>query len=344
MQKVLALDTISGDSALVKLHAGVSTPDATPSSATEGGAAIGDEVGSLPSVSVSVHDWAFAVCADASLAPPTLAPSTSSTATPTSATGSSAGSTMFSRASLLSEPLQSTSMERQLDASTAWDELRADYSVEWPLHLVLTQDAAAQYNKLFGLLWKTKRTCVEIELLFPKFMEPQYRRFSARDSVWLRPLQVLHGQMLFFLQNLFSYLQVDVVEAAHRELIGTIDSQQDFDAVRRAHATYLATMCKKSHVGVRPLMDGLKRIMRLCRHFSILVNTYSSAADIPHPEVNYCTCLRIDVCPCLTVPPRRSSPYLGASGVTRLTYSLCLNGRTPRSLLRALTTTGGSLL
>ena len=32
-------------------------------------------------------------------------------------------------------------------------------------------------------------------------------------------------------------------------------------------------------------MDGLRRILRLCRRFAALFGAYSNAADIPHAEV-----------------------------------------------------------
>jgi hypothetical protein len=199
-------------------------------------------------------------------------------------------------------------VERFLDISSSWDELQAAYAVEWPLHLILCRDSFAAYNKLMGLLWATARTQVELELLWPVLLDGRYRALPPRDNVWLRPLRSLHGRMLFFVKNFQLYLQVcdcpalrvletttlpspsrvfqvDVVEAAHRTLVSEVKSQRDFDSVRRAHTGYLAQMTKKSHVGVRPLMDGVHRLLRLCRHLAALVASYTNAADIPHAEV-----------------------------------------------------------
>lgn len=135
-------------------------------------------------VAVTVHDWTFSLQSDTHAPPP------------------SAGGVASTHAS---------SLERFLDASTSWDGLEAGYMVEWPLHLILTRDAMTAYSKLFGLLWATTRTTVELELLWPLLMDPRYRRLPSEDNVWLRPLQSLHGRMLFFVKNLQIYLQVRLV-------------------------------------------------------------------------------------------------------------------------------------
>ena len=64
-----------------------------------------------------------------------------------------------------------------------------------------------------------------------------------------------------------------------------IPYHQDFDAVRKAHTHYLAALTSKSHLGVRPLMEGLHRLLGLCRRFCAVFLNYSSASDIPHAEV-----------------------------------------------------------
>ena len=68
---------------------------------------------------------------------------------------------------------------------------------------------------------------------------------------------------------------VEAVEAYH----------DDFEAVRRAHSIYLAAMTTKAHLNVRPLVDGIRRLLALCRNFAALFNSHSNAADIPHSEV-----------------------------------------------------------
>ena len=68
-------------------------------------------------------------------------------------------------------------------------------------------------------------------------------------------------------------------------MVKAIHAHQDFDAVRKAHTHYLAALTSKSHLGVRPLMEGLHRLLGLCRRFCAVFLNYSSASDIPHAEV-----------------------------------------------------------
>jgi len=213
-------------------------------------------------MSIAVHDWTFSVRRDVNETSPALDAAQADAAP------------------------RSNDIERILDISSSWDGLQAAYAFEWPLHLIMCRDSFVSYNRLFSLLWATTRTQVELELAWPILMDGKYRSLPPRDNVWLRPLRSLHGRMLFYVKNIQIYLQVDVVETAHRILVDEVKSKRDFDSVRRAHSAHLAQMIKKSHVGVRPLMDGLHRLLRLCRHLAVLVTSYTDAiSDIPHSEV-----------------------------------------------------------
>ena len=57
-----------------------------------------------------------------------------------------------------------------------------DYAVDWPLHLILTTEALGVYNQLFGLLWSTKRTMCELDVVWPLLMETRYRRLPPQVS------------------------------------------------------------------------------------------------------------------------------------------------------------------
>jgi len=248
-----------------------------------GGEIEGEEDGCRPSA-VMVHDWSFTVKGVNTTGAGPSAHSAARRAGMASGTGGAgSGGDGGGGGGLSATSLDS--VERVLEASSAWDELRVDYHVEWPLHLILTSEAMGVYNQLFGLLWSTRRTMAELDVVWPMLMETRYRRLPPQDNLWLRPLWSLHSQMMFLVKNLQIYLQVDVVEAQYAIMLKAIHAHQDFDAVRKAHTHYLAALTSKSHLGVRPLMEGLHRLLGLCRRFCAVFLNYSSASDIPHAEV-----------------------------------------------------------
>jgi hypothetical protein len=234
IHKALTLDVGAGDAAAIKVHAGVSAGakdslgglgggdsrgrDVAAASFGEGG---GEDVGLLlPEVSVAVHDWSFAVRSDAHAPPPEANAATRLTNTEGHRGGIGAGgfggarggrdglsfistSSAASSASSVSRVLpHKSAVDRFLDAQASWDDLTVEYEIDWPLHLILTAEATTVYNKIFSLLWATKRTQINLELCWPILMESRYRRLPANDNVWLRPLQTLHASMLFFVKNL----------------------------------------------------------------------------------------------------------------------------------------------
>ena len=80
------------------------------------------------------------------------------------------------------------------------------------------------------------------------------------------------------------YTQVDVVESQYQQFVRAVESN-DFESVRRAHAVFVAGLTTKSHVLVRPLMEGIKSLLALIRRFASLFDRFLNAADIDHAEV-----------------------------------------------------------
>ena len=215
MHKMLLLDVGAGDAAEVKIHAGVSVggKDSVGGMPLSDMAALSsvsqNEISDLlPAVSIIVHEWSFAVRSDTQAPPPEAkaAAGLPNVSIHGEGTAGRAHNTRDSDGLSFSSSIKSMSphksaVDRFLDAQASWDELTVEYEISWPLHLILTTEATIVYNKIFSILWATKRTQTYLELCWPILMESRYRRLPQNDNVWLRPLQTLHASMLFFVKN-----------------------------------------------------------------------------------------------------------------------------------------------
>ena len=98
----------------------------------------------------------------------------------------------------------------QANKQDAWSGLSLDYAVEWPLHLLLGQDTLEKYNHLFRFLLPIKRVQLELQNAW-KLKAKTMKNMS--DNELFRQAMQLRQHMSFLVDNIYSYLQLDVLEA-----------------------------------------------------------------------------------------------------------------------------------
>jgi len=88
-----------------------------------------------------------------------------------------------------------------------------DYKVDAPINTILTPEIIQGYLKIFNLLWKLKR--VEHSLNKTWVQQTSYKNelYSFKEiRSDLHKCNLLRNEMHHFINNLHSYLQVEVIE------------------------------------------------------------------------------------------------------------------------------------
>ncbi|KAL8582321.1 hypothetical protein ACOMHN_037078 [Nucella lapillus] len=132
---------------------------------------------------------------------------------------------------------------------TGWSCLGLTCSVQWPLHIFFTPSIIHKYNRVFRFLLAVRRTQQDLQSTWSLQMKGKVKdvglqgpRVGAKvkdvglqgpgggeggvTAVW----QLRH-HMSFLVDNLQYYLQVDVIESQYGQLLETISSTRDFEAV-----------------------------------------------------------------------------------------------------------------
>jgi len=201
-----------------------------------------------------------------------------------------------------SSSIQNSLMNRRLENQNLWMGLQLEYTIDWPLHLILTQEVLQQYNKVFSFLFYVKRVQYELEQIWPQLMQTKYRRKEVEEEDGLSddessqiepspgspnarqnlaPLWKLRAWMSFFVQNLQYYLQVDVIEAQYEQLVQSLDQAKDFNSIRKAHTWYLQIIRTKCYLDMGTVKRSLHRLLQLCMGFCALVNAYEDPHQVP---------------------------------------------------------------
>ena len=154
-----------------------------------------------------------------------------------------------------------------------WDALELEYRVPWPLGLVVTRDAIARYNRMFQYAFRLRRVLAALD---EAWLELRRRGDDARR----RRLAACQSFARFLLNNLLTYLQVDVIEASHAEMLARIRAApEDVSNAQRALRACLARVAAQSFLDLERVSDVVERVMALATRLARLVAAGHDAAD-----------------------------------------------------------------
>uniref|UniRef100_A0A1A9WLY9 Gamma-tubulin complex component n=1 Tax=Glossina brevipalpis TaxID=37001 RepID=A0A1A9WLY9_9MUSC len=134
--------------------------------------------------------------------------------------------------------------------------VQLQYKINWPLHLLFSPKVIERYNVLFRFLLLIKKIQYDLHMIWY-----QHTRESKSGTHKANQNQIMHlrNQLMFFVDNLQYYIQVDVLEmyvyvyltavnkitsraGQYSVLMNTILNKADFEQIQRAHSVFQANV------------------------------------------------------------------------------------------------------
>lgn len=154
-----------------------------------------------------------------------------------------------------------------------WSSIILKYDFKWPLHLLFTPEVLARYNDMFRLLLRLKKTQHDLHSLWKTYKQ------SASFA-----MSQLHNKLMFLMDNLQHYMQADVLETNFSRLMDAVNKTNDFEKLKKAHATFLADILSQSFLTVtlssdsdcsgdpadtlnNPVFCNIMELLKLCHSF-----------------------------------------------------------------------------
>lgn len=73
----------------------------------------------------------------------------------------------------------------------------------------------------------------------------------------------LHNKLMFLMDNLQHYLQADVLETNFSKLMDSVSKTNDFEKLKKAHATFLADVLSQSFLTITSVRLWISLISNL---------------------------------------------------------------------------------
>ncbi|SPP81706.1 gamma-tubulin complex component 4 homolog [Drosophila guanche] len=119
-----------------------------------------------------------------------------------------------------------------------FENLHLKYIYEWPLNLLFSPKAIERYNQIFRFLLTIRKLQYDLQQVWTT---QTLAAKSKSGHINMRMMNLLN-QLMFFLNNMQYYIQVDVLESQFSILINAIRNKADFEEIQKKHTVFLANV------------------------------------------------------------------------------------------------------
>ncbi|XP_066975880.1 gamma-tubulin complex component 4-like isoform X1 [Macrobrachium rosenbergii] len=153
----------------------------------------------------------------------------------------------------------------------SWNTLKIEYNAKWPLHKLFTSRVQDRYNAIFNFLLDMRRAQYRLQQLW--IVQMKTKNDNKLDSL---PWTSRH-QMSLLIDNIQYYLQVDVLESHHWQLIGEIDKTSDYQHLATLHHNFLESVAAQCFMSNGLIWNRLLILLNLVNKFcTILEEQYNT--------------------------------------------------------------------
>lgn len=151
-----------------------------------------------------------------------------------------------------------------------WDAFSLNYAVDPPLSVVISKMHIEQYQILFAFIFRVNQIDYKLakNWQFQTNLEHLLQKMSLHENN-LRKISLIRQKMLHFIQNLQSYLQFEVLDAAWKKLVQDLSEAASLSDLIIAHESYLANLLPK---GIEKFNSVFVCISRFCEHCQVEFN------------------------------------------------------------------------
>ncbi|KAF9181835.1 hypothetical protein BGZ50_005300 [Haplosporangium sp. Z 11] len=167
------------------------------------------------------------------------------------------------------------------------DALTLDYSVKFPLSLVISRKALTKYQLIFRHLLSLKHgEQVLCHAWIEHSKSPIWKNVSPELKQWRGRVYSLRTRMLAFVQQFAYYVCSEVLEPKWRDLASKLATVATVDQVLQIHSDFLDTCLNECMLTNSKLLRIYSKLMSMCIKFSNYTDRFTRALAAMENQLN----------------------------------------------------------
>ncbi|EGG07568.1 gamma-tubulin complex [Melampsora larici-populina 98AG31] len=163
------------------------------------------------------------------------------------------------------------------------DALQLDYTVRFPLSLVISRKTILRYQLIFRYLLHLKHLEQSLTLSWTDHIKSSAWRSSTKSyprlECWKRRIFNLRAKMLSFVQSLYNFICFEVLEKNYRKLQLKLRKVDTVDGLLREHVDFLDTCLKECMLTNSKLLKIHQKLTTACSMFASYTAHFTKSAS-----------------------------------------------------------------
>ncbi|KAJ7460944.1 Spc98 family-domain-containing protein [Mycena galericulata] len=162
------------------------------------------------------------------------------------------------------------------------DALALDYTVKFPLSLVISRKTILRYQLLFRFLLHLKHVEQSLSAMWIEQKTAPWRTPMPQHPElerWRRRVFLLRARMLSFVQQILAFATFEVLEPNWRALEGKLAKVTTVDQLLRDHVDFLDTCLKECMLTSSKLLRAYSRLIVTCSTFALYTSSFTKSAN-----------------------------------------------------------------
>lgn len=142
---------------------------------------------------------------------------------------------------------------------TTWANVKLTLETKWPLQFIFTNSVQTNYSKLFSFLSRIKRVQTNLHEIFIENKSTSYHQNGHIDQLKIK--------LIFLIDTLYSYLQMDVIEDEYFLLLEKLSQANDFQTIKYIHDMFQTNIMRDSFLFLDEVYMAFNRILDMCENY-----------------------------------------------------------------------------
>ncbi|KAJ7063541.1 gamma-tubulin complex, DGRIP84/SPC97 component [Mycena amicta] len=164
----------------------------------------------------------------------------------------------------------------------AIDAFALDYTVKFPLSLVISRKTILRYQLLFRFLFHLKHVEQSLSAMWIEQKTAPWRTTLPHHQElerWRLRVFLLRARMLSFVQQILAFATFEVLEPNWRALEGKLAKVTTVDQLLRDHVDFLDTCLKECMLTSSKLLRAYSRLIVTCSTFALYTGSFTKSAN-----------------------------------------------------------------
>lgn len=162
---------------------------------------------------------------------------------------------------------------------SGWDIFLLDYILSPPLTTIFTSKVLESYQRAFKFLWQIKRAHYLLTLSPNSRSMIKYQTYYELKQV-MHEFQLLRHDIFHFINNLFSYLILEVVEAPWKKFSSRLENAKGLDDMIGIHEEFLKSLLEKAFLDDEGMYRRVLSIVEICvKFYDVQVRLFKAAEE-----------------------------------------------------------------